>query len=1305
MDRSGINSFRDLSLSLVCIGVSILTGLTAGCGGGSNSGVGRGGTPPPTISAVTLTCSTSVVHTASTTQCAASVNGTGSFNTAVAWSVSGVTGGNSSVGTVSSSGLYAAPTLVPTPYTVTVAATSVGDSTKSASTSIIVAGTIASVSSPISASNGGTITLPDGSNVAIAPGVIPADQNVTLTEVSYLPQQPANASVAEAGPGLQLKFEAPIQPAISDSPRQRPPARFGLRQDAAASQSAFLFTIKTPNNNPNTLTGSLPAIAFIDSSQNATFVGADGAYDSTVPQFTAGAKMDLWQAVGSFEKGAGKWIDGVVAGTWNFVSSEGKVLWNTLPFVVPAQLSLSINKGDSSADKWNDYSACPSGKTLLVVHGMNDYVQEAFSTGSSNSPGKIQPIIAAGAYDSVLGFNYDWLCGITSPCLSVTSGATTGAQLATFLTTITACQSVSSLDIEAHSEGVPVSLAALAKLDVSQRKLIRHLIALGGPIMGTPMASDSRVLGCGLLAQRQFNVGENVLYKTLVDLAAAPFTLDLRPSKPGDGSALDEIRTLLASSSIDGAPQIIVVAGNNPNGALNSSSLGKDLSACGALMMADGVSSTDGFIPVTSALAFQPEVAQGKELKVYPLAPFPTDHIDLVSNGNVVSSVGRQVTSGFMPPVLSLSTTPACTDDLVCRAAPATVFTLSGSGYDPKTNHGYELDIFGNIYEHGFSSPNGSIPAGAWQAPTLCFSTAATMTFFAENPTTGLASNAVTAETSTDPCVAIPAITISPTTAQLPVNGREKFTAIVTNAMNTAYSWTVNGISGGSSVVGTIDASGLYTAPAAVPNPSTVTVTATSLADTAVTASASVTVGPFTVKPVYSFSNLNDGAAPSAPLVQAIDTYLYGTAQLGGTYGDGSIFKVDTNGLSPAAPIHDFWNGDGYYPIAPLIQAKDRNFYGTTPNGGTYGGYDYGTVFKVDTSTSPWKFSVLHSFSGGTDGSDSYSGVIQAADGFLYGTTFLGGQYNSGTVFRLDLSGNKTTLYSFTGGTDGFGPGALIQGSDGAFYGGTQNGGDPSCSSGPGIGCGTLFKIDANGNFQILHTFTGLDGAQIDEPLFQSPVDHYFYGTTVFGGDPACTVSTYAGCGTIFRIDASGTFTQLHAFTGGAEGGVPFSSLIQAGDGDFYGTATAGGNSSCSVTASGENYPTYIGCGTVFKMDSAGNVNALYSFTGSPNDGSNPFASVIEGSDGYLYGTTRWGGKDSTCPYTSNGGCGTVFKVAGPGGPLPLISALKAKSARSFRSQIPSAVLATSEVSQTFKVKNKDQQQPVAPLTGSKRPE
>jgi hypothetical protein len=144
-------------------------------------------------------------------------------------------------------------------------------------------------------------------------------------------------------------------------------------------------------------------------------------------------------------------------------------------------------------------------------------------------------------------------------------------------------------------------------------------------------------------------------------------------------------------------------------------------------------------------------------------------------------------------------------------------------------------------------------------------------------------------------------------------------------------------------------------------------------------------------------------------------------------------------------------------------------------------------------------------------------------------------------------------------------------------------------------------------------------------------------------------VSTLTGCGTVFKIDTTGHFAVLHDFSGGPEGGVPFSALVQGSDGDFYGTATAGGDPSCSVVASGENFSTYIGCGTVFKMDPTGNTNALYSFTGSPNDGSNPFATLFQDNDGNFYGTTRWGGSAS-CSYTNNGGCGTFFRLAVPGG-------------------------------------------------------
>jgi uncharacterized repeat protein (TIGR03803 family) len=379
---------------------------------------------------------------------------------------------------------------------------------------------------------------------------------------------------------------------------------------------------------------------------------------------------------------------------------------------------------------------------------------------------------------------------------------------------------------------------------------------------------------------------------------------------------------------------------------------------------------------------------------------------------------------------------------------------------------------------------------------------------------------------------------------------------------------------------------------------------------------------------------------------------------MGGLYGYGTAFKVNSAGN--VNPLYEFSGNYGEYLQGPLTQASDGYFYGTAFAGGdssctaitNFTGC--GTAFKMDSSGA---ISILHTFEGGTEGAGPEGGLTLGTDGYFYGITTYGGTSGNGTVFQMDSSGDVNTLYSFSGGADGLSAeGGVMQAQDGYFYGTTGGGGDLSCQIWTGYeGCGTVFRIDSSGHFTTLYTFEGgTDGANPTEALVQSS-DGYLYGTTLFGGDASCTVSSFTGCGTIFKIDTAGHFSTLHDFSGGSEGGVPFSGLIQAGDGDFYGTATAGGDPSCSVYASGEQYSTYTGCGTVFKMDSVGNVSALYSFTGTPSDGSNPFASLVEGGDGFLYGTTRWGGSDSTCPYTNDGGCGTVFKVSGPGGPLPLL--------------------------------------------------
>jgi uncharacterized repeat protein (TIGR03803 family) len=183
-----------------------------------------------------------------------------------------------------------------------------------------------------------------------------------------------------------------------------------------------------------------------------------------------------------------------------------------------------------------------------------------------------------------------------------------------------------------------------------------------------------------------------------------------------------------------------------------------------------------------------------------------------------------------------------------------------------------------------------------------------------------------------------------------------------------------------------------------------------------------------------TFAGVDDGSYPAAGLVWGTDGYLYGTATGGGAYDNGTIFRVTTNGVFTA--LHDFTGGsDGFYPVAGLVQAADGSLYGTAAGGGDH---DYGTVFRVTTNG---LFATLYSFTGTTDGGTPLAGLLPGVDGNFYGTTAYGGAYDEGTVFKVNPSGSFTLLAWFNG-FNGANPSApLIQGSDGAIYGTTQNGG------------------------------------------------------------------------------------------------------------------------------------------------------------------------------------------------------------------------------------------------------------------------
>ncbi len=355
------------------------------------------------------------------------------------------------------------------------------------------------------------------------------------------------------------------------------------------------------------------------------------------------------------------------------------------------------------------------------------------------------------------------------------------------------------------------------------------------------------------------------------------------------------------------------------------------------------------------------------------------------------------------------------------------------------------------------------------------------------------------------------------------------------------------------------------------------------------------------VTPLHTF-NGSDGAASNAPLILARDGNFYGTTERGGTASRGTVFRITPGGAF--STIYNFTGAsDGAFPESALVQGTDGNFYGTCSGGGTR---DNGTVFQLSPAG---QITPLHTFTGGDDGGVPNAAVVAGTDGAFYGTTESGGTSNRGTVFRITAGGVLSTLYSFSGAQDGGFPEApLVLGADGNFYGTTYNGGSTDS--------GTVFRITRTGTLTTLYRFTGgADGAFPGAALVQAP-DGALFGTTRRGG-------TAANAGTVFKITTGGALTTLYRFTGGADGAAPNAALLRASDGVFYGTTESGGAANR---------------GTVFRVSADGALATLASFSGGA-DGAFPEAAVVQGADGALYGTTS--GDTST-----GNGSGSVFRLS-----------------------------------------------------------
>jgi len=383
-----------------------------------------------------------------------------------------------------------------------------------------------------------------------------------------------------------------------------------------------------------------------------------------------------------------------------------------------------------------------------------------------------------------------------------------------------------------------------------------------------------------------------------------------------------------------------------------------------------------------------------------------------------------------------------------------------------------------------------------------------------------------------------------------------------------------------------------------------------------------------TFNTLVNFNYTNGNMPWGMNLIQGTDGNFYGTTYGGGANSMGTVFKVNAEGVLTTLYSFCAQTGctDGKQPIGGLVQATNGNFYGTTSQGGAN---NYGTVFEI---TAEGTLTTLHSFNG-ADGANPGAALIQASNGNFYGTTSNGGANDAcptgpgcGTVFEITADGNLTTLHNFQG-TDGqLVDAALIQATDGNFYGTTARGGVVSdiCITGPG--CGTVFELTPSGKLTTLYSFQGADGWSPGGGLVQASNGN-FYGTTGMGGAN--------GAGTVFEITPGGTLTTLHNF-GYTDGSMPYVAMVQATDGNLYGTTNGGGPDSVFGEFTGG-----LSDGTVFKITPEGELTNLHNFGGA--DGAGPWGGLVQATDGNLYGTTVEGGNGPNCGL---GGCGTVFSLS-----------------------------------------------------------
>jgi uncharacterized repeat protein (TIGR03803 family) len=442
----------------------------------------------------------------------------------------------------------------------------------------------------------------------------------------------------------------------------------------------------------------------------------------------------------------------------------------------------------------------------------------------------------------------------------------------------------------------------------------------------------------------------------------------------------------------------------------------------------------------------------------------------------------------------------------------------------------------------------------------------------------------------------------------------------------------------------------------------------------------------YTVLHSFSHVGLNsDNDVVPGSLLQAADGRLYGMTSGEGNLGD--IFSINTDG-SDYEILWRFGAGnhvDGWLPPrwSGLVQDRNGVFYGSTERGGGTSGM--GSVIRFNLP--PAGYSRLHHFGAITNDAEGPSTpLVQARDGALYGTTTFGGTNHMGTVFKLNPDGTGYRMirgFSATG-SDGQIPNDLRLGSDGVIYGTTECGGSYG-NTGPFTGYGTLFNVNSNG-VNYLYNFAGGNGGRVPIATPAATAGGLLYGTTVLGGSN--------NLGTVFKINTNGSSPViLYNFGASATDGIYPSRVVLTADGWLYGTTEGGSHGVGTIfklKTNGQNYlvlhqfatnnadgqiPSGLlqasdgwlygstefggsnGMGSLFKISTAGTGYALiHHFGTGPLDGQYPVADLIQAGDGALYGTTQYGGNlAATGTFFDNGagypytGSGTLFRIYGNG--------------------------------------------------------